>query len=375
MAFSDFKFTNGCRSIYGGSGRANYKVIAKAYDIAVANGATDDGSMTDNQTDGSRWVPGVALAHNASTLSSNTLPTTTFPATSKCRAWLWSEAPTDGTSTDTNTRQIVGQGTIQLASGSYLDWDAETLEDNGNFVATSQRAFVRLGGDATKGGSSTDGAGSFIGLTAGGHLYTTDQYDGWTDGKTNYWGIGEGSMHTAGYNLILTSTTIGGYQGTAASEGTHNKQFQLSAPELLFFAPGRGNAFLERIYQSTSVQLSTIEKCTGTYAYDTWYHIRLDVIPQAGADLINIYTAPVDGAGSLNDEGVGNETWTLVKQYVMDAGNPSYRRKTTSSGQSFNGHGFIVGAMSNSPTSGTDACTPDDCFLDKYEIHSQDLLS
>ena len=374
MSFSDWKFTNAKRYIYK---TAQYKVEAKAYDIAVANGATDDGTVAgDNNTDGSRWVPGLALAHNASALSSNTLPTATFPATSKCRAWLWAEAPNSGTSTSTATRQIVGHASIQVASASYIDWDAATGEGNGNFVAISQRAFVRLGGDATKGGSSTDGAGSYIGLNARSYLDSERQYESWRDGAANYWGATNGTMYVSGYNLILTSTTVAGYQSTAASKGTTSKQFQLSAPELLFYAPGVGREFQHRIYSTECMEKTTSVKCDGTYAYDTWYHIRMDVIPQMGADLINIYTAPVDGEGSLNDEGVGNETWTLVKQIVIDAGNYSFARKDEYTSTRYHkGHGYVIGAMSNSPTSGADACTPDSCFLDKYQILSQDMLA
>lgn len=56
--------------------------------------------------------------------------------------------------------------------------------------------------------------------------------------------------------------------------------------------------------------------CSGSYAVDTWYNIRLDVTSQgSGSDLLQAYT----GAGST-----GSEVWTLVGSQTISSGLPTY---------------------------------------------------
>ena len=93
-----------------------------------------------------------------------------------------------------------------------------------------------------------------------------------------------------------------------------------SAPRLLIVAP--------EVESDDVIDASTVggdsTACSGTYAFATWYHVRMDVYPDGGNDVIKVYTAPLSGAGSADTEGIGSETWTLVGTHTVYGASDSY---------------------------------------------------
>ena len=179
---------------------------------------------------------------------------------------------------------------------------------------------------------------------------------------------------------ILTTTTIYNYQGTAGNKGTTSTQYGLTAPKIILACPPRNGAFTSNGLNTTftpEANQMVLEEATGTYAYDTWYHIRMDVIPSLGNDTVKIFTAPTSGAGSAADEGLGSETWTEVLSQVISTSSPVYVPYGTSdhgdnqnTDYNMEGAGYCIGAMNNEPTA---TAQGDGLYLDTFQYLTQDV--
>ncbi len=355
MALSDFQFITGA-TVTTSNGEGP-KQIAGNY--AANNGAS-------GQNDDAKAIPGEPIAHN-----SLTNPLSGVSVGSNCRHWAFQNSYT----TNASYRGYNGYAIVRTGSASNLP--ITDTPANGTMIAQSMRAFVRLTGSATKSG---DGAGSYVGLIARAFIPNHDNAYPNASYIDNYYGSNPQRLLCNGYMAILTTTTVYNYQGTASSKGSQTEQYGLTAPKLILACPPRNGAFtsdaLHTSYTPENNQM-ILEEATGTYAYDTWYHIRMDVIPSIGNDTIKIYTAPTSGAGSAAVAGLGSETWTEVLSETVSTSHPAYVPYGTSNqGDNQNtdynmeGAGYCIGAMCNEATSTAQA---DGIYLDTFQYLSQDV--
>lgn len=95
--------------------------------------------------------------------------------------------------------------------------------------------------------------------------------------------------------------------------------------------------------------------CTGTYVADTWYRIRMDVLPIGSAeDRITVYT----GTGDTD-----LEVWTPVGSRTVTSGQSVYRSKTQ-----YNEQGYFVAHVEES---GSNATTK--YYIDRFQVRLKDL--
>ena len=96
----------------------------------------------------------------------------------------------------------------------------------------------------------------------------------------------------SGYNIRLGGTTAYG----------------IDSPDTLRLTLGTARV------DGDDAGVPAIVNCSGSYAMDTWYRVRLDVVPVGSAgDTINVYTS------SAGDVASGQETWELVGTRFADA--------------------------------------------------------
>jgi hypothetical protein len=95
--------------------------------------------------------------------------------------------------------------------------------------------------------------------------------------------------------------------------------------------------------------------CSGTYDEDTWYRIRMDVLPIGSAeDRISVYT----GSGNT-----GEEIWTPVGSATIQSGQPVYREKSAKNQQ-----GYFVSHVDKDSSYLTTKY-----FIDRFQILAKDL--
>ena len=357
MALSDFIFITGGTTSAGAT--EGVKTIAHLY--AANNSATGA-----NQE--AKAIPGEPIAHNS--LSN---PLSGDHVGTYCRHWAFQNSHT----TNASQRSFCGYAIVKTGSASSLP--ITDTPSNGTMIAQSLRAFVRITGSATK---SSAGAGSYVGLIARSFIpsHDNDYPVAASNYHDNYYGTNMGRFLCNGYMAILTTSTVYNYQGTAGTKGATSEQYGLTAPKIILACPPRNGAFtsdgLHNAFTPEASQM-ILEEATGTYAYDTWYHIRMDVIPSIGSDTVKIYTAPTSGAGSAAVEELGSETWTEVLSETISTSSPVYVPYGTSNhgdnqttDYNMEGAGFCIGAMNNEAT----ATAPGDgLYLDTLQYLTQDI--
>lgn len=304
-----------------------------------------------------------AVGHSVTNSSlSNPLPTSpNNNVGTHCRAWRYSEVG--------NYTGNAVDGTVSVA---YLDDDAggdhypsDVLTSS--VIAYSSRAFVRL--DDPDGRGNTTATGTNVGLVHKGY-FRNNQYfsDAPYKGFSNYADgtLQEGWYHTAtanGYLLCLSNASTGGHDRTANLSSNGNNAGTNSAPRLILVAADQDR---------TEYTDATSQACTGTYAVNTWYHIRFDLIPNGGTDQLRAYTAPVTGAGSAAAAGIGNETWTLVGSLDIASSANNYRAwGSTNAYRAYSGYW-------NAPISNASSAISNGVFdpmIDRFQFLTKEVSS
>ncbi len=213
-------------------------------------------------------------------------------------------------------------------------------------VAQSVRGFMRIGclaGSENNGTPGQSGVGSYVGLVAKGYTVGASDFNGnivkeIVDGRYGY---------PYGYSAVLSSGTHYGLDpltGGATTTGPGEVRLLI----LLSTDPNG----------STAADYNYFE-CEGTYAYNTWYRVRMDVIPAAGLDTINVYTAPISDI-------VGSEVWTEVGTFAVTSGMDQYIPWDDTNA---NQVGWWWGGKSNvSPGQSLH-----DCYLDRWQFFWKDI--
>ena len=205
-------------------------------------------------------------------------------------------------------------------AGAFFDVDAGGDHYPANVVTSSQiaysiRGFLRLD-DPDSTGTATYG-GANAGLAHKVYLPSTSQYQGESYAGSDSYSHGRGNGVINGYNVVLSNMNTCYHDRSAQMGNNNNNAGTNSAPRLVIISTNT-SAGTETGGQS--------QACTGTYAVNTWYHVRFDLVPNGGNDDLKVYTAPVPaGAGSAATEGLGSETWTLVGSMTVNASAAHYR--------------------------------------------------
>lgn len=274
-------------------------------------GIANSGSGTDNDI-GGRGAAGAAITN--STLS-NPLPSGI--ASTYCRGYMWGKAQGDN-------QYLMGAGASAYLNSSSggSKYPTNNLGESDAY-SYSCRAFLRV--ERESGGATAQGSGCNIGLF----------HKAWhTDGSTQY--LGQSATHGGqtngqgysfphggivnGYQVLLSGQTTWVHDGTSNHGNGGNSMGCNSAPRLIIVAP---EVESDDIIDNSSTGGDSTA-CSGTYAFATWYHVRMDVYPDGGNDVIKVYTAPISGAGSADTEEIGNETWTLVGTHTVYGASDSY---------------------------------------------------
>ena len=289
-------------------------------------------------------------------IKNSTLSNPLTVAGTHCRAWITETGDSDNDPYNDYSWLGVGVVATGSLSGDLTDghYPINDTPANGHLIAHSLRAFVRIDG--------VSGQGACVGLVAR-HPYSqwdyrfSDENDftGPDDGRT-----GKFTTHAA-YVCQLTTCTIWNYQGTASNVGTSANQYPLTAPQLIFYADRNDR------HHNTNTDYQHVVNCGGTFAFDTWYHIRMDVEPAVSGDTIKIYTAPAT-------EAIGSETWTLLQTINIASSDNYYIPPYSTSWPTNNsrGAGYIVGQVFRE-----DATVYDHqkIYLDGFQFLTQDLSS
>ena len=259
-----------------------------------------------------------------------------------CRSMVFSE----DTNTSTSGRYWSGVACLGTASGGPL-YPVTGSPADGTLIAYSLRAFLRV--DQT--GSLTadpEGVGTYIGITAKCRTNsTTDRYNSSTH-QNMYW---DDYGTQAGYSVCLSSRN---HQGLDATYQGNNVALGHGGVRLLLGAPYKGDCR----YQGSGDGFW--EVCSGSFAFNTWYHVRMDVVPASGQDTINVYTA------SITDT-VGSETWVAVASYVVPGAADYYYPWDDAD---YNKVGYYWGAASS--TSGATQ-SPHNCHIDRFQFLNKDI--
>lgn len=216
-----------------------------------------------------------------------------------CRAWSWDNAAVGAQYRDANG----GTAVLTDAAGGSL-YPVTATPAAGTFVSYSVRGFLRINAHTV---SATTKQGAMIGFQIKGkdaegvdpHLF----YQYTTGNDPQY-----------GYTVSLGSLKTN-------DDGASQSDFQ---------DPGLNSTNLTLAFScnNATTPTSSGEKkvvASGTYVFDTWYHVRFDCIPSIASDTIKVYTAPVSGVGSAAVAGLGSETWTEVITTDITAGDDAYR--------------------------------------------------
>jgi len=325
MSQDDFNFLG-----YSTNTSDSYRVQNSAYRQGVANGlvSTNNG--------------GEAMLGQGSVNSNLPDPLASSSAGDYCRSMIFSEDDDNSTT----GRYWCGSAALGTASGGPLYPVTETPAD-GTLVAYSLRAFLRIDQTGSLTGDS-EGVGTYVGLAAKMRTEsTTVRYS--TDTSANYFYPTYGNQ--SGYCVHLSSRNYYGldtvYYGNNVSLGQGGVRLLLAAPrqDNTAYSSGSDGVFAE---------------CSGTYAFNTWYHVRMDVIPASGQDTIIIYTASITDA-------VGSETWGAVSSTVIPGSADYYQPWDDAN---YNKVGYFWGAATS--TSGLTQ-SPHNCHIDRFQFLNKDI--
>jgi len=264
-----------------------------------------------------------------------------------CRAWSIEDVnPSSGTNS-----AGIGVALLKSSAGGSLYPVADTPSD-GTFVAITQRAFLRV---QTYDFVSKSVGNHTSGCANVGFTFKTKDATGNQGGDVYAYGQNQGLHPKYGYHVTLGNAKVIG-------EVAVHFQSRGGAPRLQIHMTDHASPSNTTSNHSIVNNITNIE-----YQRDTWYHVRADLIPSVGADIINVYTAPVTGSGSSNDAGLGSETWTLVGSQVIHAGHPAYIPWGSAN---YDRCGYFGGSYSGiSNSSGGRAVA----MIDKYQFLAEDI--
>ena len=283
MAKSDFNFWSRHN---GDTWRAAYVFVR---DLGTHNGASSLGEG--------------AAQGNLQLNSALTNPLSNSIGSTYCRSWDWEQS----NPTRTEFSYAALGANVKTASGGAL-YPVTDTPSNGTLVAQSMRAFLRID-SRNKGANTQQGCCigfSFKAKSTNGETNTSDSH---------FFTYNTGYDPNFGYHVSLNTLDLNGdtddFHPTYYSNGTN------AVPRLTISANNQSD--------STDNSTYKLETASGTYAFDTWYHVRADLIPSVAKDTIKVYTAPISGAGSALVAGLGLETWTEVASLDIASSHGSYR--------------------------------------------------
>lgn len=118
-----------------------------------------------------------------------------------------------------------------------------------------------------------------------------------------------------------------------------------------------------KIFNASNITLSSIGAvtCSGSYSINTWYHLRLDVIPGGvGSDLLIAYTG----------NGAENEVWTEVGRLTVPSSDGAAYCQWSSN--AYSGYGiYQAGAVKSYQSTTIEASSTG--FFDKFEAFVEDV--
>jgi hypothetical protein len=354
MALQDFRFY-GKDTIDDSSDGGVRKI---AYDIAQGNGAA-------TSTNGGYAMLGQSQQHS---LLANAITT----CGDYCRAWNFSSGRYSANNYDIGWGGMAFVGTQSLgtrtdpADGHMFSAKAHYANTTGKrtvAAAVSIRATLRLGAENV--GTADSGSyGSFIGIFAGARVisntvqFSTNRGD--QQDETMYDYSVNGTI-PRGYSLLLSSrkhrswgnSDIDNGDGTLVTDECGQEGVRL----LLHLA---GNT--DTANASSRALRAIVHPCSGSYTFNNWYRVRMDITPLPGTDKIQVYTAAASDT-------VGSETWTNVKTTYVFAGQEQFWVKTHTANTK--GMGYTVSAHRQLNATATDK--NHDCYIDGLQILSKNI--
>ena len=299
--------------------------------------------------------------------------------------WMWSRGSESDESSQASGMFVVG---VSTSSAGAL-YPVTATPAQGTLVAYSLRGFLYLGTDRGIGTGQNQPSGSVagcIGLIAKTPHPGTGQESDFQaaltgalscshvdaqSGHDPFYAANAANPRIAGYGLELSTWRYNDLDGSNAafpdvSGRLNNKNIGHTGPRLIFTVPRYKN--IEHAYTSG---YSHTEAISGTYVFNTWYHVRMDVIPNAGFDTIKIYSAPIS-------EALGSETWTLLKTITIND-TAEYYIDWSSAGHDYNSNavGYYTKVGRSTTIIGGDDKTKQeylpDCLIDRFEFFTKDI--
>jgi len=260
----------------------------------------------------------------------------------------------------------IGGGFLNSAAGGTL-YPITVGPSSGNYIAQSVRAFLRLDG------SNLQRCGSSVNLILkakvsgnGSSQYTYESSHN-VSSNTPQWDQYYGLW--SGYQVGISSLVNRNDSDTDSGFGRNGN------PVLRFASPEHGYFDGSSLVTNTTDDTYYEQISTNSFSYNTWYHIRMDLIPQWGADMIKIYTAPVSGAGSAVTEGLGSETWTLDMSILIPAG-AAYHHPIGKSSDSYTAQNKWAGYTFSAAQDGGTSPWENDCHdasIDSFQFLTKDI--
>jgi len=265
--------------------------------------------------------------------------------------------------TGTDWQAAIGAGYLKSAAGGDNYPTSNATDGNTEY---SVRGFIRLheGGGYSAAGNET---GTTIGLFHKGyHADGTTQYGGETNSQD--------SGHTITDNMNGRGQVVNAYMlcfsnannvyinsnGKVNNRGSFGAAGSNAAPTLKIIAANK------TISSYTGGSGTT---CSGTYALDTWYHVRFDMTSTGGHDVLKVYTAPTSGAGSADVAGLGKETWTEVGSLTVQS-TDSHFRAWNDSDNKYSGYWYCHATHWRNAQNDHRGCNP---MIDRFQFLTKDL--
>ena len=261
-----------------------------------------------------------------------------------CRGW--SSRSTNG-ATQNDAGVVVALVTSAAGGSSYPVTDTPS---NGTLISFSMRSFLRLEAEVFV--SASVGNNTIAGTNVG-FMFKTEDFSGYQGNDLmQYYTTGLSPKH--GYCVSLGTGKLTGDTGHPAYMARGG------APRLQISANNHSNPTAGSNHFIT--QATNIE-----YQRDTWYHVRADLIPAVSKDTINVYTAPISGAGSAAVEGLGSETWTLVATKEISATDDAY---VPWGNGTYDKCGYFAGCYNGSSRTSGGKVVP---LIDKFQFLTKDI--
>ena len=275
------------------------------------------------------------------------------------RMWSFISA-SNNSSTDWSA--VTGAGYLKSAAGGDSYPTSNATDGNTEY---SVRGFVRLQSDPRN--TPDNGVGNSIGLFHKGyHADGTTQYGGETESVDGSHTITD-NMNSRGQvvnaYMLCFSNALNVYidsNGPVQNRGSGGRAGFDGAPTLKIIAANK---------DSTSYTGGSGTTCSGTYAFDTWVHLRFDMTSTGGHDVLKAYTAPVSGAGSAAVAGLGSETWTEVGSLTVQS-TDSHFRAWNDSNNKYSGFWYAQATHWRSMQDDGRCCNP---MIDRFQFLTKDI--